>query len=163
MRHLVHPSPRPRCIGCEKTVIRQTPRVRPPPVQACCGDDTRRHVGAGLGRRPSISCRIAANSRRGIATSASWNVMDRPCRATLAPILISFSRSVVSDQCATSLGSANVAFCAGFSDARHDAGSWARGCRRPRSAKARNRGGLPGLWGFDRDGDDGGARVARLW
>ncbi len=24
-------------------------------------------------------------------------------------------------------------------------------------------GGLPGLWGFDRGGDDGGARVARLW
>ncbi len=36
----------------------------------------------------------------------------------------------------------DVAFCAGFSDARHDAGGWARGCRRPRSAKARNRGGL---------------------
>ena len=24
-------------------------------------------------------------------------------------------------------------------------------------------GGFPGLWGFDRGGDDGGARVARLW
>jgi hypothetical protein len=24
-------------------------------------------------------------------------------------------------------------------------------------------GGFPGLWGFDRGGDGGGARVARLW
>ena len=24
-------------------------------------------------------------------------------------------------------------------------------------------GGFPGLWGFDRGGDDGGAGVARLW
>ena len=104
----VRPRPRRDAIGCEKTVIRQTPRVRRPPVQAYCGDDTRRHVGAGLGRRPSISCRIAANSRRGIATSVSWNVTYRPCRTTFAPILISFSRSVVSDQCSTSSGKASV-------------------------------------------------------
>ncbi len=43
---------------------------------------------------------------------------------------------------------ANVRICAGFSDARHDAGGWARGCRRPRSAKARNRGGLSGSMGI---------------
>jgi len=42
-----------------------------------------------------------------------------------------------------------VRLCAGFSDAGHDTGGWARGCRRPRSAKARNRGGLSrsmGIW-----------------
>ncbi len=33
-----------------------------------------RHVGAGFGRRPSISRRISPNSRRGIATSAIWKV-----------------------------------------------------------------------------------------
>ena len=108
MGRSVRPRPRRDAIGCEKTVIRQTPRVRRPPVQAYCSDDTRRHVSAGLGRRPSISCRFAANRRRGIATSASWNVTDRPCRTTLPPILIGFSRSVLSDQCATSLGRADV-------------------------------------------------------
>jgi hypothetical protein len=32
--------------------------------------------------------------------------------------------------------------------------------RRPKSAKAGNRGVLCDLWGFERGGDDGGARVA---
>ncbi len=81
------------------------PRARRLPVQPSCSDDTGRHVGAGRGRRPSINLRISANSRRGIATSASWNVTYRPCRTTLAPILISFSRSVVRDQCSTASGS----------------------------------------------------------
>jgi hypothetical protein len=34
-------------------------------------------------------------------------VTSRPCRTTLAPILRSFSRSVVSDRCSTSVGDAN--------------------------------------------------------
>ena len=51
--------------------------------------------------------RIAANNFRVIATSASWNVTYFACRVTFAPILTRFSRSVVSDQCFTSCGSAN--------------------------------------------------------
>ena len=66
-------------------VIRQRPSARPPLVRRLC-DDPERHVGAGFGRRLSISRRISANSRRGIATSTSWNVTSRPCRTTLAPI-----------------------------------------------------------------------------
>ena len=100
MGRSVRPRPRRDAIGCEKTVIRQSPRVRRPPVQAYCGDDTASHVGAVFGRRPSISCRISANNRRGIAISASWNVTYRPCRTTLAPILISFSRRMVSGRLA---------------------------------------------------------------
>ena len=41
---------------------------------------------------------------RGTATSAIWNVTYPECVTTLAPILISFSRSVVNDQCFTDLG-----------------------------------------------------------
>jgi len=69
--HVVHPSPSQGAIGCEKTAVRQVPRRRPLPVQPYCGDDTKRHVGAGLGRRPSISRKIAANRLLGIATSAT--------------------------------------------------------------------------------------------
>ncbi len=39
-----------------------------------------------------------------MATSASCKVISRPWRTTLAPILISFSRKVVSDQCSTASG-----------------------------------------------------------
>ncbi len=46
-----------------------------------------------------IRSRITANSRRGTATSAIWNTTYRACVTTFAPILMSFSRSVVSDQC----------------------------------------------------------------
>ncbi len=67
MSHSVHPRPRQGAIGCEKTAVRQVARARRPPVQPYRSDDMGRHVGAGCGRRPSISRRIAANSRRGIA------------------------------------------------------------------------------------------------
>ena len=40
---------------------------------------------------------MLANKARGIATSAIRKVKSRPWRTTLAPILISFSRSVVGD------------------------------------------------------------------
>ncbi len=86
----VHPRPCQGAIGYEKTAVRQARRVQRPPVQPYCSDDTGRHVGAGCARRPSISCRISANSHRGIATSAS--VTYRPCRTALAPILISLDR-----------------------------------------------------------------------
>ena len=50
--------------------------------------------------------RIAPKKFRVTATSASWNVTYLECRVTLAPILMSFSRSVVSDQCRTGFGKA---------------------------------------------------------
>ena len=37
-----------------------------------------RHTAAGGARSRAISDRISANSRRGTATSASWNVTYRP-------------------------------------------------------------------------------------
>ncbi len=64
----------------------------------------RRHGGKGAGRSPSMRRRIVRNSSLGTATSASWKVTYRPWLMTLAPILISFSLSVVRDQCSASLG-----------------------------------------------------------
>jgi hypothetical protein len=66
------------------------------------------HGGKGAGRSPSMRRRIFRNKPLGTATSANWNVTYRPCRATFAPILMSFSRSVVNDQCSTSCGRASV-------------------------------------------------------
>ncbi len=68
------------------------------------------HAGAGLRRRSSIRLRIFRNSSFGMATSANWNVTYRPWMTTFAPIFTNFSRSVVSDQCSTSLGKARVRF-----------------------------------------------------
>ncbi len=57
--------------------------------------DALRHAGFGGGvRRSAIKPRTCASSARDTATSASWRVMDRPCRTTLAPILTSFTQSV---------------------------------------------------------------------
>src|SRR5512143_2312142 len=71
-------------------------------------DSAARHVGTGLGRSCSISRRISVNSALGTATSASWKVTYRPWRTTLAPILTSLLRNVVSDHCFTSCGNAKV-------------------------------------------------------
>jgi hypothetical protein len=46
----------------------------------------------------AMRSRIAANKFRVTTTSARWKNTYFACRVTLAPILISFSRSVVSDQ-----------------------------------------------------------------
>src|SRR5512133_1407048 len=70
-------------------------------------DSAARHVGTGLGRSCSISRRISVNSALGTA-SASWKVTYRPWRTTLAPILTSLLRNVVSDHCFTSCGNAKV-------------------------------------------------------
>jgi len=48
--------------------------------------------------------RICRNRARGTAISAIWNVIDRPCRAILAPIFTNRSRSVVIDHCLTTSG-----------------------------------------------------------
>jgi hypothetical protein len=53
--------------------------------------------GGGSASR-AMRSRIAANKFRVTATSASWKNTDLACRVTFAPILMSFSRSVVSDQ-----------------------------------------------------------------
>ncbi len=58
-------------------------------------------IGGGIASR-TMRSRIAANRFRVTATSANWNVAYFARRVTLAPILASFSRSVVSDQCFTS-------------------------------------------------------------
>ena len=70
-----------------------------------------RHPVSGTGggnHNHRIRSRIALNSLRGTAISAIWNVVYRAWVTTLAPILISFSRSVVSDLCFTTLGNASL-------------------------------------------------------
>ncbi len=56
-----------------------------------------------------MRARIAAKNFRGTATSAIWKITYPECVTTLAPILISFSRSVVNDQCFTGEGAAVIA------------------------------------------------------
>jgi hypothetical protein len=56
------------------------------------GDRSFRHAGAGGARSWEINDRMSANICRDIATSAIWNVMERPWLTTFAPTLISFSR-----------------------------------------------------------------------
>jgi hypothetical protein len=63
-------------------------------------------TGGGIASR-AMRSRIAANKFRVTATSASWNVTYFECRVTFAPVLMSFSRSVVSDQCRTGFGNAS--------------------------------------------------------
>ena len=60
----------------------------------------RPHAGAGggFGRSSAISRKISWNNCRGMATSAIWKAMLRPWLTTFAPILISFSFRLVSDQ-----------------------------------------------------------------
>ena len=53
------------------------------------------HPEASASRNHPIRPRIAANSGRGTATSASWNTTYFACITTFAPILTSFSRRVV--------------------------------------------------------------------
>ena len=65
-------------------------------------------ASGGGSRRRAILRRIAANSLLGTATSAIWKITYRAWCTTFAPILISFSRNVVSDQWATGLGSASL-------------------------------------------------------
>jgi hypothetical protein len=83
----MRPSARQRAFGRESMVVRQVAGVRGWQFQPYHIDDKERHVGAGFDRGTAIGRRISANNRHGIATSASWNVTYRPCRATLAPIL----------------------------------------------------------------------------
>jgi hypothetical protein len=54
----------------------------------------------GGSRRRAVRRRIVAKSRFGTATSAVWKITHRAWRTTFAPILTSFSRKLVSDQCA---------------------------------------------------------------
>ncbi len=63
------------------------------------------YAGADLRRRSSIRPKIFWNKLLGTATSANRKVT--PWRTTLAPILTSFSRSVVTDQCSGSSGMAD--------------------------------------------------------
>ena len=65
-------------------------------------------TGTGSTRNQAIRARIRPNIRPDTATSAIWKVMQRPWRTILAPILTSFSLSVVRDQCAIACGRASV-------------------------------------------------------
>jgi hypothetical protein len=70
------------------------------------------HAGpasSGLALNRPIRSRISAKSALDTATSAIWNTTYRECLTTLVPILTSFSRKVVSDQCFT-LGTASIGF-----------------------------------------------------
>src|SRR6516225_10943575 len=66
------------------------------------------HAGVGGARSRAISDRMSANICRDTATSAIWNVMYRPWLTTFAPILISFSRRLVSDHGSAAFGIASV-------------------------------------------------------
>jgi len=61
------------------------------------GSGTQHRAGGADGRSAAIAASMAWNSARGTATSAIWNVIDRPCRTILAPIFTRRSRRVVSD------------------------------------------------------------------
>src|SRR6516165_10851576 len=92
------------------------------------------HAGAGGARSRAISDRMSANICRDTATSAIWNVMYRPWLTTLAPILISFSRRLVSDHGFATLGIASVRMKLPRCRRGHGAGDARRWRRRNRLA-----------------------------
>ena len=77
---------------------RGAPRTPGDDVQTALSSHREPHPEAHASRSRPIRSRIAANSWRGTATSANWKMMYLACATTLAPILTSFSRSVVSVQ-----------------------------------------------------------------
>src|SRR5262249_51232312 len=101
----------------EPTAQDASPSFRPPNPPAGHIADARRCLSdpidgggqlqpeAQVGHKRAIRSRIWANNCRGTATSASWKVTYLAWATTLAPILISFSRSVVSVQPWIGLGS----------------------------------------------------------
>lgn len=64
------------------------------------------HPGPGAAGGRPIRPGIAANNTRGTATSVNWNTTALARRTTLAPISISFSRSVVKRRVRTDRDSA---------------------------------------------------------
>jgi len=88
-----------RCPGRASTPVVRRPFSPASGILAASGSYSshRATTGGGSASR-SMRSRIAANNLRVTATSASWNVTYFACRVTLAPILTSFSRSVVSHQ-----------------------------------------------------------------
>jgi hypothetical protein len=65
-------------------------------------------AGSDFGRSSAISLKISWNICRGMATSAIWKATVRPWLTTLAPILISFSFRLDSDQSLTGSAVASV-------------------------------------------------------
>jgi hypothetical protein len=63
-------------------------------------------ASSGRALNRPIRSRISRKSALGTTTSAIWNTTYRECLTTLPPILISFSRSVLSDHFFTDLGNA---------------------------------------------------------
>jgi hypothetical protein len=74
------------------------------PLWSITFDPCAAHAGADGARSRAMSNRISWNICRGTATSAVWKVTYRPWLMTLAPILISFSRRLVSDHVSTVFG-----------------------------------------------------------
>src|SRR6516225_12487800 len=65
-------------------------------------------AGGGCGRSSAINRKISWNICRGMATSAIWKATQRPWLTIFAPILISFSFRLVSDQSLIGSGVASV-------------------------------------------------------
>jgi hypothetical protein len=68
----------------------------------------RQHGASSGGRSLATRSPMRPNSSGGTATSAIRKIAYRPCATTFAPILTTFSRRLVSDHSATSLGNAEV-------------------------------------------------------
>jgi hypothetical protein len=69
------------------------------PLFPCLSDAFSLHPDVAVANlRRSMALRMDRNNSRGIATSAIWKITLRACVTTLAPILMSFSRKVVSVQ-----------------------------------------------------------------
>ena len=80
------------------------------PVTFTLSNDRMDQAGTGGARSRATCARICPNIRPDTATSAIWNVTYRPWRTILVPILISFSLSVVSDQCSASSDTVDFSF-----------------------------------------------------
>ena len=59
---------------------------------------THQHRGSGDGRNAAMASRIRWNKSCETMTLALWNVIERPCRTTFAPIFTNRSRKAVIDQ-----------------------------------------------------------------
>src|SRR5215472_12647447 len=85
----------------------RTPGAARPPAACRCPFERQHGTGSGS-RSLAIRSRRWPNSSRGTATSAIWKIAYRQWAITFAPILTTFSRSVVRDHRSISPGRARV-------------------------------------------------------
>ena len=95
-------------------------------ISPALSNDRMDQADTGGARRPAACAGICPNIRPDTATSVIWNVTSRLWRTILAPILISSSLSVVSDQCYASSDTADFSFgsSAEVEDRAGVVGSW---------------------------------------